>query len=321
MDFGYNPDEAAAMLSGRAAAAPGLGISYLDRPTARTTLDRLVARSRAKPSVVSSHADELARDDGQVQHFDAAPLCFSDALDYVARTIREDGGDHFLSQLVEAVGRDALASAMKAKPNINPFPLGFTTLEVSIWDNLPVGSRRMSKGDKTRDPKRFNVEVHASVKGNRKPLDRPDWIANVCELLTPEEFKANMVPSRWGLRGDTLAQRVLADATSYDMLAGRMKIRVKGRGMGGEHVYRDHYVCVPRQPMIDRELPAAIFYIGDKRVLVPLFDRKSSGGDAFPMQVKPNGHKSVVILQSRHSVLPNLLSKAWPTGEAAIGEL
>lgn len=251
-------------------------------------------------------SDELAR-----------PMNFDEALELVAGIIRAEPGDHFLDKLVASVGADRLREALKPKPNLTSFPLDFGTLEVSIWDNLPVGSRRTTNSN-ARDPKRFNVEVHAAKSGNRKPLDQPDWRANVCELMTPAEFKANLVPSRWGLRDDVLAQEVLTSAETMDCLVGRMQLRVKGRGIGGQHIYPDHYVLVPKEPMIKRELTGAILVVGDKRVVVPAFDRKANGGTAFPINTKARGHKSAVILQARHSTSAGLIAKGWPTGDAAV---
>jgi len=115
-----------------------------------------------------------------------------------------------------------------------------------------------------------------------------------------------------------LAQEVLASAETMECLVGRMQLRVKGKGMGGQHIYPDHYVLVPREPMMSRDLPGAILVVGDKRVVVPSFDRKANRGAAFPINTKASGHKSAVILQARHSTSTGLIAKGWPTGTAAI---
>lgn len=286
--------------------------------TAMETLNRL----RNIPVETSYSADDppieigssvLDRDPDDV----VPSMTFDSALSLVAGIIRAEPGDHFRDKLVASVGADRLREALKPKPNLASFPLDFATLEVSIWDNLPVGSRR-EKNRKARDPKRFNVEIHAAKSGNRKPLDQPDWRANVCELMTAAEFKANMVPCRWGLRDDVLAQDVLASAETKDCLVGRMQLRVKGKGIGGQHIYPDHYVLVPRESMMARELSGAILVVGDKRVVVPKFDRNANGGSAFPINTRASGHKSAVILQARHSTSTALLAKGWPTGTAAI---
>jgi hypothetical protein len=258
----------------------------------------------------------LSSNDTEIQP-SAAPLTFDDALRVVAGIIHEDSDSIFMDRMIASIGADRLREALKPKPNLSALPLNFSTIEVSIWDNLPVGSRRTTN-NKARDPKRFNVEIHAALSGNRKPLDQPDWRANVCELMTPSEFKANMVPSRWNLKADGLANDVLVNAEQMDCLIARMQLRIKGKGMGGQHIYPDHYVLVPRQQMMDRELPGAILVVGEQRIVIPSFDRNANGGAAFPINTKASGHKSAVILQARHSTSPSLIAKGWPTGSASV---
>ncbi len=202
---------------------------------------------------------------------------------------------------------------VRAKPNLIDFPMDFSTLEVSIFDNQPLGKWTKVK-ESSRKPVRFTASVKASLKTNRKPLDRPDWIANVCELRSPDTF-GKMVRQRWKLIDN---ERIIADelALMEGVLIGRMKMALKGKGQGGEHFYPNHFIVVREDDLMKRDLAGAIIMTPTGNVRVGQFSPTKAGGDAFPINDRPGGNKSTVILQSRHSTRPSLTD--WTSGVSSI---
>lgn len=239
------------------------------------------------------------------------PLSFGAMLDRIEQVITADP-----EMMAIFTARFAATFAdVKAKPNLNDFPLDFQTLEVSIWDNQPLGRWKKVK-ETDRAPVRFNATVKASLGSNRKPLDRPDWIANVCELRSPDAF-GKMVRQRWKLTG---AEREIADqlALMEGVLIGRMKIALKGRGQGGEHFYPNHFIVVREEDVLAKNLAGAVVLTPGGKVRVGSFSPTRAGGELFPINERPNGNKSAVILQSRHSTRASLSD--WSSGVSSIVE-
>lgn len=266
----------------------------------------LLARFTGNPFIVAR--DEESSSDDVVS---SQTPSFHDMMDRIEQVVT---ADTVMREIFTARFASMFAD-VKAKPNLADYPMDFSTLEVSIFDNQPLGKWTKVK-ESSRKPVRFTASVKASVKTNRRPLDRPDWIANVCELRSPETF-GKMVRQRWKLTGN---ERIIADqlALMEGVLIGRMKMALKGRGQGGEHFYPNHFIVVREDDLMKRDLAGAIIMTPTGNVRVGQFSPTLAGGDPFQIYDRPGGNKSAVIVQSRHSTRPSLTD--WISGVSGIVE-
>lgn len=266
----------------------------------------LLAKFTGNPTIVAGDEDNSS-DDVLLSQVPS----FHDMMDRIEQVVIADTAmrEIFTSRFA------SMFADVKPKPNLADFPMDFATLEVSIWDNIPLGKWRKPR-ENSREPVRFTASVKASVRTNRRPLDRPDWIANVCELRSPEMF-GKMVRQRWKLTGD---EKVIADelALKEGFLIGRMKMALKGKGQGGEHFYPNHFIVVRGDDLMKRDLAGAIIMTPTGNVRVGQFSSTLAGGDPFQINDRPGGNKSAVIVQSRHSTRPSLTD--WTSGVSSIVE-